>query len=140
MHAGYNKFCFNSQCSEPIILSGRIFSLRLLSAYDFIVFMKRHNRLLKFLSSSGNYFSLCKSIAEKACLVSMCLYIPSTNSRLFPNALVTLKSLTPFELKYVYNRYLRLNSKTLNYNVKMVDIFERVKKHGYQQTLQESKI
>lgn len=139
MHKDFNKICFNSKFSEPIIVSGKVFSLRILSSYDFIIFMKRYHRLLKYLFNQKNNFHLCKNIIEKASLVSMCLYIPSTNSRLFPSAEATLKALNPFELKYIYNQYVKLSAKALHYNKKMINIFERVKKHGYQQILQENK-
>jgi len=140
MHKNFDKICFNSKFSEPIMISGKVFSLRLLSSYDFIIFIRRYHRLLKYLFLQKNNFHLCKNIIEKASLVSMCLYIPSTDSRLFPSAQATLKALSPFELKYIYNQYVKLSARTLNYNKKMINIFEYVKKHGYQQILQENKI
>ena len=136
MHKNSDKIHFSVHFSEPIVISQKRFSLKLLSTHDFIVFVQRYGKLLKYLSSISGACGIYKSIAEKACLVSMCLY-KNSNVKVFSSPMEVLKNLTPIELKYIYNRYIKLSSQALKHHIKTVQIFENVKKHRYQKDFLE---
>lgn len=138
MHKIKSEFHFRTHFKEPIILSGKIFGIKLLSVYDFILMMKNYNNLLRKILLKNFSIKLCRNIAEKACLVSMCLYTYE-NKRVFNTALDVLKNLTSLELNLVYRKYIKLEKQTRNYENKNQNIFENVKKHSYQQILQKTK-
>lgn len=136
MHKIKSEFHFKTHSKEPIILSGKIFGIKLLSTYDFILMMKNYNNLLRKMLRKNISIKLCKNIAEKACLVSMCLYTYK-DKRVFNTALDVLKNLTSSELSFIYREYLRIEKQTRDYENKTQNIFENVKKHSYQQILQK---
>ena len=65
----------------------------------------------------------------------MCLCTAS-GERLFPNAVSVLKNLTCNEINYVFKQYNKIKTQSLAYHAKNQTIFENVKKHEYQQSLQ----
>ena len=131
MHQQANPICLTVHLSEPIIISGKIFSLKLLSTYDYITFMKRYSKLRKYLVSMGCKCEFCRNMAQKASLISMCLYKNSSN-KLFSDPIEVLKNFTPQELKYIYNRYTVLSNQAWKYHMRTFKAFESVKKHRYQ--------
>lgn len=138
MHKIKSEFHFKTHSKEPIILSGKIFGIKLLSIYDFILMMKKYDNILRKILRKNLSIKLCKSIAEKASLVSMCLYTYK-DKRVFDTPLDVLKNLTSLELNLVYREYVKLEKQTRNYENKSQNIFENVKKHSYQQILQKTK-
>lgn len=125
------KLDFRTSFKEPITLSGKVLGIKLLSTYDFIILRRRYNRLLKN-TFHGCHNKLYRSIAEKASLVSMCLYT-GKDKRVFDNTISVLKSLTPYELGFIYKQYVKLENQTRVYENKIQKAFEDVKKHKYQQ-------
>ena len=83
----------------------------------------------------SNVFKKNKKLIKKAGLISMCLYTAS-GERLFPNAISVLKNLTCHEINYVFKQYSKIKKQSLDYNTKRQEIFENVKEHEYQQSLQ----
>lgn len=126
-----HKINFKSSFKEPILLSGRIFGLKLLSAYEIIILERNYKTMLEI----SNVFRRNKKLVKKAGLISMCLYTAS-GERLFPNAVSVLKNLTCHEINYVFKQYSKIEQQSLAYHAKNQSIFENVKKHEYQQSLQ----
>mgnify|MGYP004683155673 CR=1 FL=1 len=126
-----HKINFKSSFKEPILLSGRIFGLKLLSAYEIIILERNYKTMLEI----SNVFRRNKKLVKKAGLISMCLYTAS-GERLFSNAVSVLKNLTCHEINYVFKQYSKIKQQSLAYHAKNQAIFENVKKHEYQQSLQ----
>lgn len=126
-----HKINFKSNFKEPILLSGKILGLKLLSAYETIILEKNHNALLEI----SNIFRKNKKLIKKAGLISMCLCTAS-GEKLFPSALSVLKNLTCHEINYVFKQYNKIKQQSQAYHAKRQIIFENVKKHEYQQSLQ----
>lgn len=126
-----HKINFKSSFKEPILLSGRIFGLKLLSAYEIIILERNYKAMLEI----SNLFKKNKTLLRKAGLISMCLYTAS-GERLFSNAVSVLKNLTCHEINYVFKQYSKIEQQSLAYHAKNQSIFENVKKHEYQQSLQ----
>lgn len=126
-----HKINFKSSFKEPILLSGRIFGLKLLSAYETIILERNCKAMLEI----SNVFKKNKKLVKKAGLISMCLYTAS-GERLFSNAVSVLKNLTCHEINYVFKQYSKIEQQSLAYHAKNQSIFENVKKHEYQQSLQ----
>lgn len=126
-----HKINFRSSFKEPILLSGKVFGLKLLSAYETIIFEKNYKSMLEI----SNVFKKNKKLVKKAGLISMCLCTAS-GERLFPDAVSVLKNLTCQEINYVFKQYSKIKKQSLAYHAKNQSIFENVKKHEYQQSLQ----
>lgn len=126
-----HKINFKSSFKEPILLSGKVFGLKLLSAYETIILEKNCKAMLEI----SNVFKKNKKLIKKAGLISMCLYTAS-GERLLPNAISVLKNLTCHEINYVFKQYSKIKKQSLDYNTKRQEIFENVKEHEYQQSLQ----
>lgn len=126
-----HKINFRSSFKEPILLSGKVFGLKLLSAYETIIFEKNYKAMLEI----SNVFKKNKKLVKKAGLISMCLCTAS-GERLFPDAVSVLKNLTCQEINYVFKQYSQIKKQSLAYHAKNQSIFENVKKHEYQQSLQ----
>lgn len=126
-----HKINFKSSFKEPILLSGRIFGLKLLSAYEVIILERNYKTMLEI----SNVFRRNKKLVKKAGLISMCLYTAS-GERLFSNAVSVLKNLTCHEINYVFKQYSKIEQQSLAYHAKNQSIFENVKKHEYQQSSQ----
>lgn len=126
-----HKINFRSSFKEPILLSGKILGLKLLSAYETIIFEKNYKAMLEI----SNVFKKNKKLIRKAGLISMCLYTAS-GERLFPNAVSVLENLTCHEINYVFKKYGKIKKQSITYHTKNQAIFENVKKHEYQQSLQ----
>lgn len=126
-----HKINFRSNFKEPILLSGKILGLKLLSAYETIILERNCKAMLEI----SNVFKKNKKLVKKAGLVSMCLCTAS-GERLFPNAVSVLKNLTCQEINYVFKQYSKIKQQSLAYHAKNQAIFENVKKHEYQQSLQ----
>ena len=94
-----HKINFKSSFKEPILLSGRIFGLKLLSAYEIIILERNYKTMLEI----SNLFKKNKTLLRKAGLISMCLYTAS-GERLFSNAVSVLKNLTCHEINYVFKQ------------------------------------
>ena len=125
------KINFRSSFKEPILLSGKVFGLKLLSAYETIIFEKNYKAMLEI----SNVFKKNKKLVKKAGLISMCLCTAS-GERLFSNAVSVLKNLTCQEINYIFKQYSKIKKQSLAYHTKNQSIFENVKKHEYQQSLQ----
>ncbi len=121
-----NLVCFKTNFMEPVIVSGKTFGIKLLSAYDFILFIKKFNSLKKFLKLQRLNSKICKNISEKASLISLCLY-KSENEKLFPDAITVLKTLTFYEIRYIYNEYVKLYNRVTCNDKKINSILEKVK-------------
>ncbi len=126
-----NKIFKKSSLTEPIIVSGKYFGIKLLSAYDFMLCSKMLDRLTAYLLFEGFDKTLSYRIAEKACVVAMCLY-DSENCKIFRNGLEVLKNLTPDEIKLIYTEYVKLIKKIIKRDKVARDIFERIKKNKFQ--------
>lgn len=126
-----HKINFRSSFKEPILLSGKVFGLKLLSAYETIIFEKNYKAMLEI----SNVFKKNKKLVKKAGLISMCLCTAS-GERLFPDAVSVLKNLTCQEINYVFKQYSKIKKQSLAYHAKNQSIFENAKKHEYQQSLQ----
>lgn len=126
-----HKMNFKSNFKEPILLSGKILGLKLLSAYEIIILERNYKAMLEI----SNLFKKNKTLLRKAGLISMCLCTASGES-LFPNAVSVLKNLTCNEINYVFKQYNKIKTQSLAYHAKNQAIFENVKKHEYQQSLQ----
>ena len=83
-----HKINFRSNFKEPILLSGKILGLKLLSAYETIILEINCKAMIEI----SNVFKKNKKLVKKAGLVSMCLCTAS-GERLFPNAVSVLKNL-----------------------------------------------
>ncbi len=125
-----NQVYFKTNFMEPIIVSGKTFGIKLLSAYDFIVFAKRRNSLLKLLKLKKLNSRTCKTISEEASLISLCLY-KSENQKLFPDAVTVMKILTPSEMRYIYSEYVKLYAK-INFKDNQVRSFMEEVKNNYE--------
>ena len=125
------KINFKSSFKEPILLSGKILGLKLLSAYEIIILERNYKAMLEI----SNLFRKNKKLLRKAGLISMCLCTAS-GERLFPNAVSVLKNLTCNEINYVFKQYGKIKKQSIAYHAKNQAIFENVKKHEYQQSLQ----
>lgn len=128
-----NSVYFKTNFMEPIIVSGKTFGIKLLSAYDFIVFVKRCNSLTKFLKLKKLNSETCKNISREASLISLCLY-KSEKQKLFPNAITVLKILTPSEIRYIYNEYVKLYSQT-NFNDNQIRLIIEKVKNNYRKSI-----
>ena len=118
--------------SEPIIVSGKSFLIKPLSAYDFILCEAMYRKLSDTLISQneGVDVSLCENISQAACIVSMCLY-NKQNEKVFSCALEALKNLTPKELKKIHLEYVNLSKKTARLDAITYKILEKVKNDNY---------
>lgn len=122
-----NKTFRNLSLTEPIIVSGKYFGIKLLSAYDFMLCSKMVDKLTAYLLFEGFDKTLSYGISEKACVVAMCLY-DSENSKIFKNGLEVLKNLTPDEIKFVYTEYVKLIKKIIKRDKIARGILENIKK------------
>ncbi len=114
--------------TEPIIISGKYFGIKLLSTYEFMQCLKMKTALLNELLDKDFDKNICSKICECACLVSMCLYT-SKNNRIFKTALEALQNLTPEELKFVYKEYSKLLNKVITKDKTTQSIVEKAKKY-----------
>ncbi len=96
--------------NELILISGKIFGIKLLSVYEFLKCDLACKNLVNKLVSQGFDRKLCSEICEQACLVSLCLY-STENERVFADGISVLMILTPEELRNVYFHYERLTRK-----------------------------
>lgn len=117
--------------TEPIIVAGKYFGIKLLSTYEFMKCMKMETTLAKEIMDQGFDKHTCKKICEYACFVSMCLY-DSQNHRVFTSGMDALKNLTPEELSYIYHEYTKLLHKVLKKDNVTRKIVENAKKYYYQ--------
>ncbi len=133
-----NKAVGRAALTEPVIVSGKCFGIKLLSIYDFMLCTKMLQELTEELMSQAFDKKLCLNICEKACLVAMCLY-DSKGQKIFKDGFSVLKSLTPDELYFLYQEYIKLQKKILKRDKITYSILENVKKHGYKKLLENSK-
>lgn len=116
--------------TEPIIISGKYFGIKLLSVYEFMQCLRMKNILAKKIIRKGFEKHMCKKICEYACLVSLCLY-DSQNTRVFENGLEVLENITPEELKFIYEEYTKLLDKVTEKDNITHAILEKAKKYYY---------
>ena len=121
---------FNNNFSESINISGKILNIKLLSAYEFILFLNEYNKLNNYLKAKKLYTKFSDSAVEQACLAYFCLY-NNINKKIFYSPIIVLQNLTPWELKYIYKKYIKLQNKTNFYNFKLRDILEKLKNNIY---------
>ena len=79
------------------------------------------------LISQGCEEKVSKNISEKACIVAMCLY-GTENKKVFNDGLEVLKGLAPYELKNIYDEYIRITKKLLKRDKTLSTILLKVKK------------
>ncbi len=126
-----NQFTGIINLTEPIIVAGKYFGIRLLSTYEFMKCIKMRDNLVEEIINEGFDKQFCKKIWEYACFVSMCLY-NSKNNHVFENGMEALKHLTPEELSYIYEEYLKLLNKVTRKDNITHNIVEKAKKYYYQ--------
>ncbi|MBR0423181.1 MAG: hypothetical protein IJJ04_00850 [Clostridia bacterium] len=113
---------------EPIIVSGKYFNIKLLSAYDFMLCTKMLDELTKMFINQNFEKKLSNNICQYACLVSLCLY-NSKKQKVFNSPIDALKNLTPSEIFLIYSEYKKLLKKIYNKDKISYSILEKVKKH-----------
>lgn len=118
----------NCKMTEPIIVSGQYAGIRLLSIYDFIVCIKMYDQLIKNNIFSGLDAEVYSTICEQACITALCTY-NSSGERIFPDALSTLKALTPYELQRIYCEYNKLQDNIIKQDKMSYRIVESVKEY-----------
>ena len=123
-----SQFIGRAHLTEPIIFAGKYFGIKLLSTYEFMQCIKMKNTLTKEFLNQGFDKDICKKICEYACLVSMCLY-NMQNQRVFLTGMETLKNLTPEELSYIYEEYIKLLNKIAKKDNITHGIVEKAKKY-----------
>ncbi len=111
---------------EPIIVSGKCFNIKFLSAYDFMLCTKMLTEFTETLINQNFEKNLLNNICEYACLVSMCLY-NSKNQKVFDSPIDVLKNLTPSEIFLIYSEYQKLVKKIYNKDKISYSILEKVK-------------
>ena len=111
---------------EPIIVSGKYFNIKLLSAYDFMLCTKMLDKLTEMFINQNFEKNLTNNICQCACLVSMCLY-NSKKQKVFGSPMDTLKNLTPSEIFLIYSEYKKLIKKIYNKDKISYSILEKVK-------------
>lgn len=126
------KINFKTSYKEPILLFGGIFGIKILSAYEDMLGGKIFRKLIK----KSALYRENKLLLGKAILVSMCLYDRS-GEKVFSCVESALKRLTDHEINSICAKYLEISEKTIRYECKAKNIFENVKKHGYQHILQK---
>lgn len=128
--ANAQKRIGRAHLTEPIIISGKYFGIKLLSVYEFMQCLKMKNSLIKEIITIGFNKYICEKICEYAGLVSLCLY-DSRNNRVFATGMEALKNLTPEELKFIYEEYVKLTDKVTEKDNITHAILEKAKKHYY---------
>ena len=111
---------------EPIIVSGKYFNIKLLSAYDFMLCTKIFKKFTQMLINQDFEKELSSNICQCACLVSMCLY-NSKRQKVFGSPMDALKNLTPDEIFLIYSEYKKLLKKIYNKDKISYGILEKVK-------------
>lgn len=106
---------------EPIIVSGKYYNIKLLSAYDFMLCTKILKKFTQILINQNFEKNLSNNICEYVCLVSMCLY-NSKRQKVFASPMEVLKNLTPSEIFLIYSEYQKLIKKIsakdkISYNI-----------------------
>ncbi len=114
--------------TEPIIVSGNYVGIRPLTVYDFIICIKMYNELMKNNIFGGLDGEIYSTICEQACIVSLCTY-NSSGERIFPEALSTLKTLTPYELQRIYFEYSKLQDNIIKRDKISCKIVDNVKNY-----------
>lgn len=122
--------------SEPIIVSGNYYGIKLLSAYDFMLCTKMFDKLMNYMTCQGFEKSISSKIGQQACIISMCLY-DEKNQKVFKDGLEAMKNLTPEEIKFIHDEYIKLFKKTNKRNKITQYILEKVKKIEYQNTMKK---
>ena len=117
--------------TEPLIISGKYFGIKLLSVYEFMNCLKMKKVLKNELVSQGFDKYICEKICEYACLISMCLY-DSKNNRVFSSGMEVLKNMTPEELNFIYEEYVKLLGKVMKKDSITQAILEKAKKYYYE--------
>ena len=111
---------------EPIMVCGKSFGIKLLSAYDFLRCEVMYKKLVDRLKNQGFDEKLSREISEYACIVSMCLYTPD-EERVFMDGFSALSGLTPTELKKIYCEYLFLYNKVIKFDKVTSRILKNIK-------------
>ena len=117
-----------NKLTEPIIVSGNYIGIKPLSVYDFIICIKMYNELMKNNIFSGLDGEIYSTICEQACIVSLCTYT-SSGERIFPEALSTLETLTPYELQRIYSEYNKLQDNIIKQDKISCKIVDSVKNY-----------
>ncbi len=134
----HNKeYVGRAHLKEPIIIAGKYFGIKILSAYEFIQCSKMIKELTEKITSEGLEKSISENICEQACLVSMCLY-NFQNQKVFENGLEVLKNLTPKELYFLYREYEKLLNKIIQKDKITYKILESVKNKHYKNLIQKN--
>ena len=94
---------------EPIIVSGKYFGIKLLSAYDFMLCTKIYAEIYQKLISENFDKKLSENISQYACIVSQCL-CDFHGEKIFNNPMSAIKQLTPYELRVICKEYQKLQN------------------------------
>lgn len=115
-----------SNSIEPIIVSGKYFGIKLLSAYDFMLCTKMHTETSKKLISENFDKKLSENISQYACIVSQCLY-NFHGEKIFNTPMSAIKQLTPYELYSICKEYQRLQKNIIKLDKSSNKIINKVK-------------
>lgn len=120
---------FRTNFFESINISGKLFAIKILSAYEFMLFLNEYNKLHNYFKNKKLITRSSQKAIEQACLAYFCLYdINNKNKRIFFSPITVLKNLTPYELKHIYKEYIKLQNKINFYDFKIKYILNKLKK------------
>lgn len=123
-----NPNLWKSHLKEPIIISGKYFSIKLLTVYDFILCAQEHNKLMNKPEFKSTNNTVMYKIFEYACIVAASLY-SCEGVKIFSSATEAMKNLTPQELKTAYDEYVKLHKKVQFNDSKSRAILAKVKNY-----------
>ena len=115
-----------SNSIEPIIVSGKYFGIKLLSAYDFMLCTKMHTETSKKLISENFDKKLSEDISQYACIVSQCL-CNFHGEKIFETPISAMKQLTPYELRVICKEYQKLQKNIVQLDKSSNKIINKVK-------------
>ena len=111
---------------ETIIVSGKYFGIKLLSAYDLMLCTKLHTETSKKLISENFDKKLSEDISQYACIVSQCL-CNFRGEKIFTSPMAAIKQLTPYELYAICQEYQKLQKNIIKIDKSSNKIINKVK-------------
>ena len=111
---------------EPIIVSGKYFGIKLLSAYDFILCTKIYAKTYQKLISENFDKNLSENISQYACIVSQCL-CDFHGEKIFETPISAMKQLTPYELRAICKEYQKLQKNIVQLDKSSNKIINKIK-------------
>lgn len=113
---------------KPITLGSRNMYIRLLSVYEALMCDTAAKKLSASLIDDGADKKIAQSIAENACLCSLCL-CDKKNKPIFNNGLAAMASLTQEELIEVSKMYIELKNEFLDFHNLTATSLKEIKKN-----------